>query len=814
MSRFAFALFLLPALALTAAAQDYKKMDYGPFLGATYQIKTPKDNNAYRGVALGFDVPAGKGLMSAQAGYIFDTEMLRPAGFWTGGFLSLKGVIFDGGHGSNPAPVQVPVIATKPTPGWDKDGEWKDPREIPYGPLPRDWGRFKGLYRSGNLVVLAYNVGGVDVLEYPELEKVGDVAVLSRTLNIAPATKPQSLVVGDFAGAKGVAAGPKANLRGEVEVETQILVKGDPEKKTKDKMVTQSSKKDTAIYARIQGLDGAALKLEADGRLIATLPAHKDPAKVKISVAVQITPPGTTEGTDLLAAIKGPIDLAPFTKGGPPLWKDEVVTKGERASDTPDPKKPANGGFQNAYVVDSITPPFKNPYDSWFRIGGFDFFKDGRAAVSTWSGDVWIVSGIDDKLDKITWKRFASGIFQPLGLKIVDDKIYTLGRDGLTRLHDFNNDGEADFYETFNNDFMTTANFHEFIFDLHTDKDGNFYFIKGGPVRPGGSGWDRVVPHHGCIMKVSKDGQKFEVVARGFRAPNGMGVGPNGEITCGDNQGTWTPNCPINWVKPGGFYGVPDFAGKPKAEEPKVRDNPLCWLPHNIDNSNGGQVWITGNKFGPLSGQLLHTSYGQSTLFLVLKEEVAGEMQGGVVPLLRFDSGVCRARFHPEQNALYLTGLRGWQTNASKDAGFYRVRYTGKPLNLPVDMHVSKGEIKLTFSDPLDTATAAQTDSYRVDQWLYKWTSGYGSPTVKVSNPKLQGTDEVEVDSALVSPDGKTVTLKIPELRPVMQMKITLNLKAADGTPIRSVIHNTINNVGNLHGEVGVGEFRVIERKQ
>ncbi len=81
-------------------------------------------------------------------------------------------------------------------------------------------------------------------------------------------------------------------------------------------------------------------------------------------------------------------------------------------------------------------------------------------------------------------------------------------------------------------------------------------------MRPGGSGWDKIMPHHGCMFKVSKDGSKLEVVARGFRAPNGMGVGPNGEITCGDNEGTWTPTCPINWIKPGGFYGVPDFAGK------------------------------------------------------------------------------------------------------------------------------------------------------------------------------------------------------------------------------------------------------------
>src|SRR5205085_1858485 len=75
---------------------------------------------------------------------------------------------------------------------------------------------------------------------------------------------------------------------------------------------------------------------------------------------------------------------------------------------------------KTAYVADTITLPDDNPWNSWLRVAGLDFFKDGRAAISTWSGDVWIVSGIDEKLEKLQWKRFATGLFQPLGLKIVD----------------------------------------------------------------------------------------------------------------------------------------------------------------------------------------------------------------------------------------------------------------------------------------------------------------------------------------------------------------------------------------------------------
>jgi glucose/arabinose dehydrogenase len=95
------------------------------------------------------------------------------------------------------------------------------------------------------------------------------------------------------------------------------------------------------------------------------------------------------------------------------------------------------------------------------RLTGVDFFADGkRAAVCTMDGDVWTVSGIDESLATLTWRRFASGLFQSLGLRIVDEKVYVLGRDQITRLHDLDGDGEADFYENFNNDVGVTPAYH------------------------------------------------------------------------------------------------------------------------------------------------------------------------------------------------------------------------------------------------------------------------------------------------------------------------------------------------------------------
>ena len=86
--------------------------------------------------------------------------------------------------------------------------------------------------------------------------------------------------------------------------------------------------------------------------------------------------------------------------------------------------------------------------------------------VCTIHGDVWLVSGIDDKLAKLTWRRFATGLFQPLGLRVVGGKIFVLGRDQITRLHDPNGDGEADFYENFCNLIATSTGGHDYVTSL------------------------------------------------------------------------------------------------------------------------------------------------------------------------------------------------------------------------------------------------------------------------------------------------------------------------------------------------------------
>src|SRR5688572_13287020 len=549
------------------------QMDYGPFLAYTINCKTSSnapDNLVLKGIAI-------KVGASNEATVCFDTELMRYAAGWRGGFLNISNTHLNTYKGSQEAFAEGEIFfSTKAEPGWARGEETADPRPLKAGPLPRGWARFQGIYRNGNRVVLHYTVGDAEVHETPWFEG----GVFTRMITVGPGKK--------------------------------------------------------------------ALWLKGHGEI----PPRSEASTFSI-------PPGHSESAR-------PKELC---GGGPALWPESITTRGRL-------------GFGGPYVVDTLTAPEKNPWQSWLRFVAMDFFSDGRAALSTWNGDVWIVSGIDDKLQNLEWKRYAAGLFEPLGLRIVNDQLFVSCRDQITRLHDLNGDGEADYYESFFNQNPIGASYHAFGFELQTDRAGNFYYVRCGQRV------DPELPLSGGMVRVAKDGSKAELIAHGLRAANGMSIGPDDEITCADNQGNWVPTSRIDLIKPGRFYGYVPHAHS--ARPPTTYEAPLCWIPYQLDNSSGSQVWVTSDKWGPFRGQLLHTSYGKSALFLVMMEREGDRAQGGVLQFpLKFESGIMRGRFHPIDGQLYLCGLKGWQTSAGRDGAFHRVRYTGGKVYMPRNLDVT-----------------------------------------------------------------------------------------------------------------------------
>ncbi|MFK7821045.1 MAG: LamG-like jellyroll fold domain-containing protein, partial [Planctomycetaceae bacterium] len=336
-------------------------------------------------------------------------------------------------------------------------------------------------------------------------------------------------------------------------------------------------------------------------------------------------------------------------------WGEPLVTTGAVGSSDGD----------ESWVLDTVEIPFENPHKALFYITALDFFPDGRAALATAHGDVWVVDGLDQALTEVRWHRFATGLYQPLGLEVANGKVIVLGRDQLTRLHDTDGNGEADIYESFNNDLIINGADHAYAMRLEQDRAGNFYFLKSGQK-----------PHGRSLLRVTADGSSLEVLASGFRHPYGMGVSGEGEVTVADNEGPWVPSSKIDLIKRGGFYG---FLGSAKQVPAGVRpEQPLCWIPKVADNSSGGQMWNTSSTWGPYhQGGMLHLSWGRCTMHAVLRDVVGGVQQGATVqfPGLTFLSGSGEAEFNPKDGQLYVVGLDGWQTGAVQDGSLQRVRY-------------------------------------------------------------------------------------------------------------------------------------------
>jgi hypothetical protein len=181
---------------------------------------------------------------------------------------------------------------------------------------------------------------------------------------------------------------------------------------------------------------------------------------------------------------------------------------------------------------------------------------------------------------------------------------------------------------------------------------------------------------------------------------------------------------------------------------------------------------------------------------MIILDEIKGMYQGAVVPLPgRFLSGVHRGRPNAHDGQLYFTGCDGWQTAAVRDGCFQRMRRTETPFYLPKEFQVHENGIRVTFSQPLDPETAGNKASYGIERWNYRWTRAYGSADWSVKNPEKKGRDSMTVTRVDVSDDGRSVFLHVPELAPVMQMRLVYNMEAADGALVRGELPFTIRDV-------------------
>ncbi len=444
---------------------------------------------------------------------------------------------------------------------------------------------------------------------------------------------------------------------------------------------------------------------------------------------------------------------------GEAQWPQRIETQGKLGDESP-------------YAIDTLTLPHQNPQRALFFVGGLDFVSERRLAICNIHGDVWICDRRGEDLERLSWKRFAAGLHQPLGLRVVDGVIHVMGRDQITALHDRNNDDEADFYQSVARPHQTSPGGHDYITGLQRDRAGRWLFASANQG----------------LCRVSPDGNRLEVLATGLRNPNGLAISPSGEVILTNLQeGNWTPASAICDVSLGGHFG----AGGPR-DGARGYLPPMLYLPRGIDNSSGGQVYVDSERWGPVRGQWIHFSGGFAKHFLMLREKTAGGSQAAAVVLPgSFLSGAHRGRFSPFDGQLYVAGAQGWANYGVMDGCLQRVRFTGDEASYPypIAFETYGNGVLLTFaaapSEPL-----AEPGKWFAQHWNYRYGPGYGSPEYSVTDPRRRGHDRLEIRGVHRVEDGRQLFLEIPQLRPVDQLHLHF-----DGAP-RLELFATLRELG------------------
>jgi glucose/arabinose dehydrogenase len=459
------------------------------------------------------------------------------------------------------------------------------------------------------------------------------------------------------------------------------------------------------------------------------------------------------------------------------------------------------------YTVEDIaTPPGLSP-----EVGGLAFMPDGKLVACFHRGEVYTYNP-----ETKEWKLFAQGLHDPLGLIAPkNDEVIVMQRPELTRLRDTDGDGVTDSYETICDAFGMSGNYHEFAFGPLAAPDGGWFVAlnvasNGSGVRHEVRGEYRergrdgrmfsVVPWRGWVVKISPDG-KMTPWASGFRSPNGLGYDAAGRLFVPDNQGDWLGTSPLYHVEKGKFYGHPASlawkAGEtraplsiPIAELDKARVRGAVLFPHNIVANSPTQPFTdtTEGKFGPFAGQLLIGEMNRARILRVTFEEIGGQLQGMAVPLLDdhgLSKGDNRFAFAPDGSLWVGQTDHGW----AGDKGIQRITWTGKvPLDVK-EMHLTKTGFDLTFTQPLETASASNPESFTVQRYYYEYHAAYGSKQFEL--------EKITPKAVTVSEDRTRVTLEFEPLTAWRIYQFDLKaLKAEDGTAIANpLVVYTLNHL-------------------
>ena len=420
---------------------------------------------------------------------------------------------------------------------------------------------------------------------------------------------------------------------------------------------------------------------------------------------------------------------------------------------------------------------FETPEGVVLEASGFQMMPDGKMAVCSRRGEIWMVSDPFAKEVKADqFKRFAHGLHETLTLAERDGWLYTTQRSDVSRLRDTDGDGEADEFEVVNDGWEISGDYHEYAFGSKFDKNGDIWVV----LCLTGS-FSSKVPYRGWCVRVTSSGELIPTTS-GVRSPGGIGANHLGDMFYTDNQGPWNGTCALKHLPEGKFVGHPGgfewyklaepFIGA-RPEEPKSGSRfmteakrlpkyepPAVLFPYNKMGKSAAGVACdtTGGKFGPFQNQMFVTDQSYSTVMRCYMEKVKGHYQGVCFPFLEgFGSGSLGLEL-TRNGTMFVGGTnRGWGSRGRKPFAVERVDWTGKVPFEILEMKAKADGFELVFTEPVDQQTVEALDSYKLTTYTYIFQSAYGSPEVDHTQPTIT--------KAVAGTDGKSVRLFVDGLQ-------------------------------------------------
>jgi glucose/arabinose dehydrogenase len=421
---------------------------------------------------------------------------------------------------------------------------------------------------------------------------------------------------------------------------------------------------------------------------------------------------------------------------------------------------------------------FEPPASEVLEAGALEVLPDGKIAVGTRRGEVWLIdNAYTDDPKAAKFSRFARGLHEVLGLASKDGWLYVTQRPDVSRLKDTDGDGKADLFEVVTDGWEINGDYHEYAFGSRFDKDGNLWITLCLT-----SSFNSNSKFRGWAMKITPDG-KATPFASGIRSPGGVGFNAEGDIFYTDNQGPWNGCCGLKHIRQGGFCGhpggfrwyaekeaaylgaaptVPNSGSRMMVEAKRIPqlEPTAVMFPYGPmgQSAAGFDCDLSGGKFGPFEKQLFVGDQTHSTVMRVFLEKVQGHYQGACFPFRHgFASGVVPVRFGKD-GSLFAGGTnRGWGSRGPRSFAIERLVWTGKTPFEIREMKARSDGFELTFTKPVDPITAGKVESYALKTFTYVYRSAYGSPEVDPTTPKITGVT--------VAPDHASVRLRVDGLQ-------------------------------------------------